>query len=260
MPLLTINGRRCEADEGATVLAVARQEGIAIPTLCYHEALGPYGACRLCVVEAEGPMLRRTLTTSCTLPATEGLQVDTETGLVARSRSIILELLIARAPDVPMLRDMAARFNVRPGRFAPWASDDCVRCGRCVRVCRDKIGVSAITFAGRGQTRRVTAEFGALSESCIGCGACANVCPTGAIRMEDKGGERKISLWGTIISRQELVRCASCGVPFATARFLDSIAERTKDVPRADGRRWCGECARRHGAEDLPGAGAWHSR
>src|SRR5690242_1695188 len=104
MATITIDGREVEAPEAATVLQVARGAGIEIPTLCHHEALGPYGACRLCVVEAEGPAMRRSLVTSCTLPASEGLSVTTASPLVQRARRMVLELLLGRSPGSEKLR------------------------------------------------------------------------------------------------------------------------------------------------------------
>lgn len=249
MVTIKLNGKTVAADDSMTALDAARREGVVIPTLCFHEALGPYGACRLCVVEAEGPLLRRSLVTSCTLPVSEGLAVETETPLITTSRKIIFELLLGRSPDSSALRAMAQKYGVEATRFSSGTSDDCVRCGLCVRICRDKIGVAAISFAGRGQKRRVTAEFGKLSELCIGCGTCANVCPTGAIRLEDRDGERSIFLKGNIIGRFTLVRCASCGAPFATKKFLNHVALRIREQPHTKKSGICPECERKYYAE-----------
>lgn len=253
MATITLNGKAVDAEGSMTVLDVARREKVDIPTLCFHEALGPYGACRLCVVEAEGPLLRRSLVAACTLPASEGLVVQTETALVSASRKIIFELLLGRSPDSARLRAMAKRYGVESTRFGSGMSDDCVRCGLCVRVCRDKIGVSAISFAGRGQKRRVTAEFGKLSELCIGCGTCANICPTGAIRLEDRGGERKIFLKDRTIGLFTLVPCRSCGIPYATKKFIDHIAKRVSGQPNTKKSGFCPECERREYAESIIG-------
>lgn len=240
---IKINGKFIDADENSTVLEAAQREGIEIPTLCYHEALGPYGACRLCVVEAESPMLRRSLMTSCNLRVSEGLIIDTESSLVKLSRKIILELLIGRSQDSKHLKELAKKYGVAQTRFHRDKSDDCVRCGICVRVCRDKIGVSALCFAGRGQKRSVTAEFKKLSELCIGCGACANLCPTGAIKLEDKGDERIIFLKDNVISRQKLVPCKTCSKPYATQRQIDYVNSRP-DMSQSKSSNLCPECAK----------------
>jgi bidirectional [NiFe] hydrogenase diaphorase subunit len=245
MVTITLDGEAREVREGATVLEAAREAGVDIPTLCHHEALGPYGACRLCLVEAEGPALRRSIVTACTLAASPGLSVQTSSAAVRGARRIVFELLLGRAPSSEALRALASRHGVERTRFGAGQRDDaCVRCGLCVRVCTDRIGASAIAFAGRGQRRRVTAEFGEPSELCIGCGSCAAVCPTGAIRLEDAGGERTIRLGDLTIARFTLVRCSSCGAPFATRKLLDALASRLREQPEADVGGRCPECRR----------------
>jgi NADH dehydrogenase/NADH:ubiquinone oxidoreductase subunit G len=222
---ITINGRRVEAEAGMTVLEAATREGIYIPTLCYHEALEPEGTCRLCLVEVSGSV-RHGIRVSCIQEAQEGLVVETDTERVIKNRRLILELLLGRTPYSKPLLDLAARCGVTSSRFRTGENDDCVRCGRCVRVCRDKIGVHALCWAHRGYHRKVTTDFERLSETCIGCGACAQVCPTGAIRVEDRGDERKIFTWGQVLARFKLERCEHCGTPFAPKRYLDLINER----------------------------------
>jgi formate hydrogenlyase subunit 6/NADH:ubiquinone oxidoreductase subunit I len=149
---------------------------------------------------------------------------------------------------------MAARYGVTASRFVTTELDDCVRCGLCIRVCRDKIGISAISFAGRGQKRRVTAEFGHISKTCIGCGSCANICPTGAIQLHDEKGIRTISLKNNVTGRFVLVQCPSCGVPYATKRMLEYVAARIEGHPTASKRGdFCPECTRIHAAEAIGG-------
>lgn len=247
-----LNGNSINVDKDLTVLKVAQKEGIKIPTLCYHEALGPYGACRLCVVEAEGPMLRRSLMTSCNLRVSNGLKIDTESELVKKARKVIFELLIARSPDSLSLKEMAERYGVFNTRFKSDNIDDCVRCGLCVRVCRDRIGVSAISFAFRGQKRRVTAEFGGISELCIGCGTCANICPTGAIKVTDRGSIRTISLWDNIISRLELISCEGCGKFFMTKKHFQYITSRLSEF-NGTIKNICPECSNTYYAIALTG-------
>lgn len=249
---ISLNGRSLEVEEGLTILHVARKEDIDIPTLCYHEALGPYGACRLCLVEAEGPMLRRSLVTSCNFFVSNGLKIDTESDLVKVSRKLILELLIARSPESRLLKKMAEKYGLFDTRFQSEKIDDCVRCGLCVRVCRDKIGLSAISFAFRGQNRRVTAEFGGLSESCIGCATCANICPTGAIKVIDRGSIRTISLWDNIISRLELMKCPGCGRYYITKKHYEYILLRLQKE-NAVIKNLCPECSRQYYAKALSG-------
>ncbi|MBT3258140.1 MAG: 4Fe-4S dicluster domain-containing protein [Deltaproteobacteria bacterium] len=222
---LTINGKKVQASEGMTVIEAAKNAGIFIPSLCYHEAFEPEGTCRLCIVEVSGP-IRNSVRVSCIQEVKEGLVVETETERIKKHRTLILELLLGRSPYSKELLDLAARCGVVTSRFLTGEQDDCVRCGRCVRVCRDRIGAYALCWANRGYERKVTTDFERLSEYCIGCGSCAQVCPTGAIKMEDRGVERKIYTWGQVVARFKLERCKQCDKPFAPKKYLDWVRER----------------------------------
>ncbi len=124
--------------------------------------------------------------------------------------------------------------------------DICRRCGRCVEVCRDKMGVNALELGYLDFTQAGESDFRRTQERCIGCGACAANCPTGAMRIEDRGGERVLSLCGTILSRQPIFQCEACGVTIGTRRYLDFIHRRISDkVPRGELHRLCDACARK---------------
>ena len=222
---LTINGKEIQSPAGMTVLEAATAEGIFIPTLCYHEALEPEGSCRLCVVEVSGS-LRHGIRVSCIQEVKEGLVVETETERIQKNRRLIIELLLGRSPYSKELLDLAAKCGVVTSRFLTGENDDCVRCGRCVRVCRDKIGAYALCWVNRGYERKITTDFERLSEYCIGCGSCAQVCPTGAIKVEDRGNERKIYTWGQVLARFTLEPCKQCGRPFAPKKYLERISEK----------------------------------
>lgn len=219
MVRLTIDGNEVEVPEGATILAAARKAGVDIPTLCYHEGLEPYGACRLCVVE----VLQRGRTrveSACTRPVEEGIEVHTDTPDLREYRRVTAELLLAQCPDSERLRDLARELGVGEVRFEPRDSR-CILCGLCVRACADRIGTSAISFAHRGIDRRVATPFEAQSEVCIGCGACASVCPTGCIKLEDFGPTRYIR---AIKTKLELEPCLDCGEYFVTKRLIERTA------------------------------------
>jgi NADH dehydrogenase/NADH:ubiquinone oxidoreductase subunit G len=222
---LTINGKDVEAPAGMTVLEAATQAGIYIPTLCHHEALEPEGTCRLCIVEVSGS-LRPGIRVSCIQEVKEGLVIETETERIKKNRRLIIELLLGRSPYSKELLDLATKCGGMTSRFHTGENDDCVRCGRCVRVCRDKIGVYALCWVNRGYKRKITTDFERLSEYCIGCGACAQVCPTGAIKIEDRGNERKIYTWGQVIARFKLEPCTQCGRPLAPKKYLERISEK----------------------------------
>jgi len=204
---VTIDGRRLDTREGRTVLQVAREHGIRIPTLCYHEALEPFAACRLCVVEVDTPKGWQ-LVASCAYPSVDGLVVHTQTEAVLRSRRTSVELLMASSAHVPIIRQLADELGVGEPRFRLQAND-CILCGLCVRVCREIVGIGAISLVNRGIDKRVSPPFGLASNACIGCGTCVLVCPTGAITLQDiNGAASSIHRHG---SEFEAETCRVCG-------------------------------------------------
>src|SRR5512136_3198447 len=162
MITLTINGLDVSVEDGSTVLEAAQFLGFPIPTLCHMEGLTPYGACRLCVVEiGDGPKAR--LVSSCTYPVEEGLKVRTASARVVRARKMILELLLASCPQSKIIQDLASAHEVRQQRFRQ-EQEDCILCGRCVRMCEEQMMARAIGFIGRGERRRIGTPFDARSE------------------------------------------------------------------------------------------------
>ncbi len=179
-----LDGKKRTAARGETVLEAARKAGVDIPAVCAHEALEPYGACRLCIVEArEAGKKRWRVVASCLYPVREGLEVRTGTEKIRRLRAFLIELLLARSPRSPYVRELAARHGVTKPRFAS-LDDDCILCGLCARVCAEVVGANAIGFSGRGTGRRIDTPFGIDRARCLACGACTAVCPTGAVQME----------------------------------------------------------------------------
>lgn len=182
MTHLTIDDKTLEVPPGYTLLQAARENGIYIPTLCYHEAMLPYGACRLCMVELDTPRGGR-LAAACTYPCEEGLVVRTNSEPVMQTRRAVVELLLASAGHLPAVRALADELGVT----APYVTlepNDCILCGLCVRACREIVGVGAISLINRGMEREVGTPFRIASADCIECATCALVCPTGAIRLE----------------------------------------------------------------------------
>lgn len=204
MPVLTIDGREIEVPEGTSVLQACRQAGAKIPTLCYLEGFPATGACRLCLVEIEGA---RTLVASCAQPVADGMVVKTNSPRARRARRAVLELLLSehdgdcytclRTEDCE-LRRLAASLGVDvityPGERTKKLIDDstpalvrdtgkCVSCRRCVTVCSQVQGVTAIFPQYRGFETVIGPAFAHdLSDVvCVQCGQCAAVCPVGAI-------------------------------------------------------------------------------
>lgn len=181
MTSFKINGQAVQAEPGWTVLETARHHGIHIPTLCYHEAVEPSGACRLCVVEVvQGDWSK--IVISCMYPVAEGIEILTESERVKNVRRWILEMLLAECPGSPEIRKLAAEYGVSATRFKPHdAQEQCILCGLCVRVCKEVVGVNAISTVGRGVHKKIGSPYMVPAEACVACGSCVTVCPTGAM-------------------------------------------------------------------------------
>jgi len=219
---ITIDGIPYRADKGATVLQVAHENGIEIPTLCFHESLGPEGRCRLCMVEVKKGNRTR-MVTSCLYPVEEGLEVQTGNEKISLVRKMVLELLLARCPDSEIIQKMASRMGVEKSRFRPDEGNwKCILCGLCVKACEEAVGVSAIGLSYRGSHRKVGTPFIEPTMVCIGCGACHFICPTGAIEMTEEKGVRRI--WGRDFKLQA---CKVCGNLFAPEYQLEWMARKT---------------------------------
>lgn len=186
MGTFVIDGQEVQADPNKTVLEIAQELGLNIPTLCYHKSLSPYGACRICTVEIIWGKRSR-LITACTYPAWEGMEVKTNSEKVIRARKLLLELKLAEAPGSPEIKKLAHEYGVEKTEFKVVGDEDnrCIMCGLCVRICEDVMGIGAIGFKNRGDRREITPPLEEYSDVCSTCGACVYVCPTGAIKLEE---------------------------------------------------------------------------
>jgi bidirectional [NiFe] hydrogenase diaphorase subunit len=207
MPIvtLTINGEQLSAREDESILDVAHEHGIPIPTLCHLDGLTDVGACRLCMVEIDG---NPRLMPACTTKPQEGMVVRTDTERLQRHRRMIIELLASEGNhqcavcvvnNHCTLQNLAYEVGLVYVRF-PYLfpkkkldashksfiidRDRCVLCTRCVRVCHEVEGAHTWDIANRGINCEIIADLNQRwgdSESCTSCGKCVLVCPTGAL-------------------------------------------------------------------------------
>ena len=241
---IVMNGKEVAAQEGQTILQVARANGVDIPTLCYVPALDAAAMCRLCTVElTEG---RRTkLVTACNYPLRRDAEIQTNTESLRHGRRLLIELLAPRCPDSAKLRELAQEYGANLQRF-PESNQDCVMCGLCARVC-ERVGGRTLTLSGRGVQIHVDTAFNRPSELCIGCGACAQICPVNKIQIVDEDGFRRVIVRGQEASRIALNKCQSCGKHFGPvidlALVMSNLGEASVPAPNQS---VCPECSRRN--------------
>ena len=230
MPRLTIDGRAVEATPGTTVLDAALANGIDIPRLCHHPDLSVSGGCRLCQVEVEG---RAAPAPSCGLACADGMVVRTDSEALRALRRDVIDVFLAEHPldcvvcdksGACSLQRYAYQFGMKKttlefkvGRTLyqkdnPFFLRDhqyCILCTRCVRVCDEIVGASAIDVVGRGFESHIGTPFdGEMRDStCVFCGNCVQVCPTAALLPVSRLGQGRE--WE--LERRRSV-CSYCGV------------------------------------------------
>jgi len=197
---LTIDGKEVTARPDQTILEVAKENGIYIPTLCYHARLSLIKSCRICLVDVEGVEMPMA---SCATPVVEGMVVQTHTERVERMRHEALRLLLVNHPlDCPVcdaggecqLQNRTYEFGIEKNEYPPekrefpsisygtplirqWF-DRCVMCLRCIHACLDVPGADVLEVAEHGFISHVKAV---RKENCISCGECLQMCPVGAL-------------------------------------------------------------------------------
>ena len=205
---LTINNIPIEVPKGTKIMQAAREIGIDIPHLCYHEDQRIKAHCRLCSVEVTG---RRRLLAACSTEVWEGMEVHTDTPIVRDTQVAILQLMLANhhkdCLSCPRnqncdLQRLCSRFNIMESHLPSVVKEEprivtnpaivrdpskCIRCGRCIRACKDVQGIAALTYAHRSSDITVTTAYDKPMErtDCVLCGQCSLVCPTGAIVEKD---------------------------------------------------------------------------
>jgi len=194
-----LDGESVVAEPGETILQAAKRQGVDIPHLCYMEGMRADGNCRACVVEIEG---ERVLAPSCCRAPKDGMVVKSRSERALRSQKMVIELLLADAPDPPHTADSeltrwadalgvgAARFPAREQPAPDFSHpamevrlDACIQCTRCVRACREVQVNDVIGYAGRGAAAKIVFDIDdPMGEStCVACGECVQACPTGAL-------------------------------------------------------------------------------
>jgi len=228
--VLNIDGKSIQAAEGQTVLNAARENGIHIPTLCYHPRTKQAGKCRLCVVEVEGlPGLR----VSCSLEAKAGMVVRTNTEQVIETRKMIIELylsngkhncLACEANGACELQDAAYRFFIDKPAFPEIPKDmpydascpmiirdmnKCIQCYRCIEGCNNIAVNDVLDMGFRGSSMTVVCDTDKPmgKSSCVVCGECVQLCPTGALTEKKAVGKGRAWEMKTVKTT-----CGYCGV------------------------------------------------
>ncbi len=235
----TINDEEVVAKKGATILDVAREKNIWIPTLCFHESMEPEGSCRLCLVEVEA-FGRRRMVTSCGYPVEDGIKVYTDTEQVVESRKVVAELLLARCSENEKIIEIAAKLGVDTTPFTK-KTEDCMLCGLCVQMCHQKMKIGAIGFVGRGSERKVTTPYDKYSQTCINCGACELICPTNAITAFGNSGKKPVPHGKEF--EENLATRGNIDIPFPSAVPLLPSIDRENCVRFQVGGDACGVCS-----------------
>ncbi len=174
--IVQIDGKEVKAMEGMTVLEAAQSAGIFIPTLCRLDKLEPHGLCRICTLEVEVRGWTK-LVAACLYPLEKDLIVRTRTEKVDRIRKMILEFLLAHAPNSPQLQELAQEYGANKDRFEKEASF-CILCGLCVRYCAEVKKKHAIGYVNCGARREIRFIPEIAAKECQDCKECFSLCPT----------------------------------------------------------------------------------
>ena len=272
---IKINGTEYHVNEGENILSFCKSIGTDIPALCYSEALKPYGACRLCVVDVairnakpkveisqtkinSSPShihkytgdVKHGITASCTLKASEGMEILTETEEIKNHRKMLFQFYLAQAPKSKTIQKLAAKYGVTDTPFTKKIrindnlGNQCVLCGLCVRVCNDIIEKGVINYTGRGYYVKINTPYALPSDICMGCEACAEVCPTGAIRFEDVEDTRYGHSWSE--TKIPLKQCSVCGEYYSPQPFEDKTFEKMDPEIEEELREMCPVCRRKY--------------
>ena len=247
-----INGKECDAREGQTVLQAARENGIYIPSLCYHPKTGPAGKCRACVAEIEG---MRGLQTTCTVVVKEGMKVTTNSEKALTAQRLVIDLLLSSGKHDCLacerngaceLQDAAyylgierPTFRVEDEQFEIDDSSEfiyrdhsrCIQCGRCVAGCNTTVVNEVLDFGYRGHATKVICDddLPMGKSTCVQCGECVQLCPVGAIT--DKRARGQGRTWQ--LAKTDTI-CPYCGVGCRITLHVDKAKNRIVRITGAE--------------------------
>ncbi len=236
--VIKIDGSEFHATPGQTVLDVARENGIYIPTLCYHRRTGQAGKCRACVVEIQG---MRGLQTACTIAVTDGMEVSSSNEKILNARRMVVDLMLSSGQHDCLscekngeceLQEAAYRLGIdRPSyeTYDEITADDssefiirddskCIKCGRCIAGCNTNVVNEVLDFGHRSSETKVICDedLPMGKSSCVQCGECIQLCPTGALTDKKARGRGRVWELDKINTT-----CPYCGVGCQLALHVD---------------------------------------
>ena len=248
---IIINQTRYDAQDGETVLDVARRNGIYIPTLCYHAKTGALAKCRACIVSVEG---MKGFQTSCNLQVREGMNICTDSTEVRRSQREVVDLMLASGyhnclacerSGTCELQDACYHLGLEKTSYADSPTgikdessefividhDKCILCGRCVAACNHIVVNEVLGFGFRGKKTAIICDDDVpmADSTCVQCGECVQICPTGALTdKKSRGKGRSVEF--------EMVNttCPYCGVGCQVTLHVDRAKNKVMRVTGRD--------------------------
>jgi formate dehydrogenase major subunit len=248
---ITIDGKTCVARENETVLAVARRNGIYIPTLCFHPKTGKQSRCRVCLVTVQG---MRGYQTACNLNVRDGMAVTVNTPQLNGARKMVVDFILSsgrhdclscQASGACELQEVCYRLGIeRPsfsigelpagdssGEFIVRDHDKCIKCNRCVAACNENVVNDVLTMGFRGKSTKILCDddLPMGESSCVQCGECVQSCPTGALT------DKKSRSRGRAAQLEKVnTTCPYCGVGCQITLHVDAAINRVVRVTGRD--------------------------